>query len=130
MINKFFDKQERKVSNKIKTAGYFIKRLKDSGFVVFKIFNAYGASDPRRWTVLVDPGVASVYITCYTNKNELGEVLFEIDDGGQKIPNKLYFKTESIETLVTYLIENGVNNDPAKSPFAKLNNEYGRRNQQ
>ena len=32
---------EHKVKNKIKTAGYFIKRLKDNGFVVLKMFNAY-----------------------------------------------------------------------------------------
>lgn len=120
MNDKIFERQERKVSNKVKTAGYFIKRLKDSGFVVFKIFNAFNSSDPRRWTVLVDPGVSSVYITCYTNKNELGEVLFEIDDGGQKIPKGFYFKTESIESVVTYLIENGINNDPTKNPFAKI----------
>ena len=64
-----FTAREKRVSNKIKTAGYFIKRLKDSGFVVFKIFNAYSDQDPRRWTVLIDPGISSVYITCYTNKN-------------------------------------------------------------
>jgi len=63
-----FKLKEKKVSNKIKTAGYFIKRLKDSGFIVWKIFNAYGQNDPRRWTVLVDPGLCSVYVTCYTNR--------------------------------------------------------------
>jgi hypothetical protein len=112
--------REKIVSNKIKTAGYFIKRLKDSGFVVFKIFNAYSNTDPRRWTVLVDPGVSSVYVTCYTNKNEVNEVLFEIDDGGNKFSKGSYFKTESIETLVTELINKGVNNDASKNPFAKL----------
>ena len=45
------DWSERKVKNKIKTAGYFIKRLKDNGFVVLKMFNAYSNEDPRRWTV-------------------------------------------------------------------------------
>ena len=57
-----------------------IKRLKDNGFVVLKIFNAYSNADPRRWSVLVDPGYHSVYITCFTNKEEPGEVLFEFDD--------------------------------------------------
>ena len=76
------DWSEHKVKNKIKTAGYFIKRLKDNGFVVLKIFNAYSNADPRRWSVLVDPGYHSVYITCFTNKEEPGEVLFEFDDGG------------------------------------------------
>jgi len=111
---------DKRISNKIKTAGYFIKRLKDSGFVVFKIFNAYSNVDPRRWTVLIDPGVSSVYVTCYTNKNEINEVLFEIDDGGNRFSKGMYFKTESIETLVSLLIEKGVNNDITKNPFSAL----------
>lgn len=115
-----FDRFEKKVSNKVKTAGYLIKRLKDSGFVVFKMFNAYCSTDPRRWTVLVDPGVTSVFVTCYSNKNEIGEILFEVDDGGQKFPKGFYIKTESVETIITLLIEKGVNNDKTKNPFAKL----------
>ena len=111
---------DKRISNKIKTAGYFIKRLKDSGFVVFKIFNAYSQVDPSRWTVLIDPGVSSVYVTCYTNKNEINEVLFEIDDGGNRFSKGMYFKTESIETLVSLLIEKGVNNDITKNPFSAL----------
>jgi hypothetical protein len=109
--------KEKKVSNKIKTAGYFIKRLKDSGFVVFKMFNAYNNTDPRRWTVLVDPGVSSVYITCYSNKNEINETLFEIDDGGNLFTKGTYFKTDSIETIISTLIQKGVNNDAKKNPF-------------
>lgn len=109
--------KEKKVSNKIKTAGYFIKRLKDSGFVVFKMFNAYNNTDPRRWTVLVDPGVSSVYITCYSNKNEINETLFEIDDGGNLFSKGTYFKTDSIETIISTLIQKGVNNDAKKNPF-------------
>ena len=112
--------KEKRISNKIKTAGYFIKRLKDSGFVVFKIFNAYGATDPRRWTVLVDPGVSSVYITCYSNKNEMNEILFEFDDGGSKFSKGTYLKTESIETVVSTLISKGVNNNAKENPFSSL----------
>lgn len=112
-----FKAKEKKVSNKIKTAGYFIKRLKDSGFVVFKMFNAYSDSDPRRWTVLVDPGVSSVYITCFSNKTEINEVLFEIDDGGNNFSKGTYLKTESIETLIQLLLEKGINNDAKKNPF-------------
>lgn len=115
-----FTAKEKKVSNKIKTAGYFIKRLKDSGFVVFKIFNAYSNQDPRRWTVLIDPGVSSVYVTCYSNKNEINEVLFELDDGGYLFSKGTYLKTESIETLITMLISKGVNNDAKKNPFSSL----------
>lgn len=109
--------KEKKISNKIKTAGYFIKRLKDSGFIVFKIFNAYGENDPRKWTVMIDPGLSSVYVTCYQNKNELNEILFEFDDGGSKFPKGSYLKTESIETVVQHLLEKGINNNPSLNPF-------------
>lgn len=115
--NKF---RPRQVSNKIKTAGYFIKRLKDSGFVVFKMFNAYGEADSRRWTVLVDPGISSVYITCHQNKTQINEILFEFNDGGVKFPNGFYLKTESIETVIQQLIEKRVNNDPRNNPFSLL----------
>ena len=117
---KDFNAREKKISNKIKTAGYFIKRLKDSGFVVFKMFNAYNNTDPRRWTVLVDPGVTSIYITCYTNKNEINEILFEIDDGGQLFNKGTYYKTDSVETIISNLIQKGVNNDAKKNPFSSL----------
>tara|TARA_E500000318_G_scaffold34720_1_gene33970 strand:+ start:3961 stop:4314 length:354 start_codon:yes stop_codon:yes gene_type:complete len=110
---------EYRVKNKIKTAGYFIKRLKDSGFVVLKMFNAYSDADPRRWTVLIDPGYHSVYVTCFTNKNEKGEVMFEFDDGGNRFNKGFYIKTDSIEVIVNNLIEKGVNNNPKLNPFAK-----------
>ena len=48
MDTEFYGKRDKKISNKIKTAGYFIKRLKDCGFVVFKMFNAYNNENPRR----------------------------------------------------------------------------------
>ena len=53
--------------NKIQTPGYFIKRLKDNDFVVLRVFDKYSETDPRKWTVLVDPSGASVYITCFEN---------------------------------------------------------------
>ena len=112
------DWSEYKVKNKIKTAGYFLKRLKDNGFVVFKIFNAYSVADPRRWTVLVDPGYHSVYITCYTNKDERGDVLFEFDDGGNNFNRGFFIKTDSIVVIFNTLIEIGINNNPESNPFS------------
>ena len=46
---------DKHTKNKLKTAGYFIKRLRDSGFETVRIFNGYSHSDPRKWTILVDP---------------------------------------------------------------------------
>jgi hypothetical protein len=107
----------KKPKNSIKTPSYFCKRLKDNGFIVFKVFNAFGPQDPRRWTVLVDPGVSSVFITCYTNREFGGDVMFEVYDGGQRFPKNFSLKTESIEVVISHLIKHGINNDVSLSPF-------------
>jgi len=118
------------VKNKLRTAGYFIKRLRDSGFIVLKNFFRYSKSDPRRWTVLVDPSNTSVFVTCFVNKNTLGEVLFKFDDGDNKFPGNFYIKTDSIEVVIANLIAKGVaNNNTQGSVYTKntlnINNEKG-----
>lgn len=94
--------------NKITTLSYFIKRLKDCEFETWKIFNAYANSDPRKWTVLVDPSNASIYITCYENKDFKDELLFEFNDGGRLFPRNFSLKTSSMEVVITNLITRGV----------------------
>ena len=96
--------------NKITTVSYFIKRLRDSGYVTDKVFTDYSQSDPRCWTVVVDPKVSSVMITCFNNKNYLGEEYFEISDGNQFVPDNFKIKTSSIEVLIEYLVKFGINN--------------------
>lgn len=96
--------------NKITTVGYFIKRLRDSGYVTDKVFVDYADHDPRSWTVVIDPGCASVFITCFNNHNSFGEEYFEINDGGQFIPERFKLKTSSIETIVEYLVKFNINN--------------------
>lgn len=95
-------------SNKITTLGYFVKRLKDNKFIVFRVFNNYAKSDPRRWTVLLEPGNESIFITCFENKNSPGELLFDIDDGGRIFPINYSMKTDSIEVLIIHLLAKGV----------------------
>jgi len=97
--------------NKIKTPSYFIKRLRDNGFVVIKLFNVYSKCDPRRWTVMVNPSFESVLITCYTNKDNIDEVLFEFNDGDRKIQRNFSIKTDSIEVIITFLIRHGISNN-------------------
>jgi hypothetical protein len=94
--------------NKLKTAGYFIKRLKDNDFVTLRIFDKYSESDPRKWTVLVDPGGASVYVTCFENTPFKGEYLFNFNDGNQIFNNNFSLKTDSIEVVVSKLLRSGV----------------------
>ena len=96
--------------NKITTCSYFIKRLRDSGYVVDKLFNEFSYIDPRSWMVVVDPQVASVIITCFNNHNEMGEEYFEMHDGGQYIPERFKIKTSSIEVVIEYLVKFGINN--------------------
>jgi|TARA_R100000152_G_C6773929_1_gene201480 hypothetical protein len=94
--------------NKLKTPGYFIKRLKDNDFVTLRIFTKYSESDPRKWTVLVDPTGASVYITCFENTPFKGEYLFQFNDGNQIFNNNFSLKTDSIEVVVQKLLKSGV----------------------
>ena len=94
--------------NKLKTAGYFIKRLKDNDFVTLRIFDKYSESDPRKWTVLVDPGGVSVFVTCFENTPFKGEYLFSFNDGNQVFNNNFSLKTDSIEVVVSKLLRSGV----------------------
>tara|TARA_R100000963_G_C4605427_1_gene77661 strand:+ start:251 stop:589 length:339 start_codon:yes stop_codon:yes gene_type:complete len=94
--------------NKLKTAGYFIKRLKDNDFITFKVFDKYSETDPRKWTVLVDPGGSSVYVTCFENTPFRGEYLFSFNDGNQNFNNNFSLKTDSIEVVVSKLLRTGV----------------------
>ena len=94
--------------NKITTGSYFVKRLRDSGFVTIRLFKDYNILDPRRWTIMVDPGGSSLIITCYENKEFQGDVVFEFNDGGNKFPKNYNLKTKSMEIIVTALIERGI----------------------
>lgn len=97
--------------NKLKTPSYFIKRLRDNGFIVLKLFSIYSKADPRRWTVMVNPTERSIIITCYNNKNAFGDVSFELNDGGVNIPKNFNINTSSIEVIIDYLISHGVSNN-------------------
>lgn len=96
----------------ITNQSYFIKRLKDSGYVVWKIFDEFSEIDPRQWTVCIDPKVASIFCTYYVNGGTFGdENFFEIYDGGQYVrPINVKLKTSSIEIVIQKLVEWGIHN--------------------
>ena len=98
----------RHIKNKLKTAGYFIKRLRDSGFETIRIFNDYSDSDPRKWTLLIDPKNTSVVVTCFENTPFKGEYLFTFEDGNQRFRTGYSLKTDSIEVVVNKLLNSGV----------------------
>lgn len=109
----------RNQKNKISTPGYFIKRLRDNKIITLRVFQDYGIGDARRWTVLVDPGQSSVFITCYENLNEKNEILFHLDDGGKKFNRNYFIKTHSIEVIIKELLEKGVAQTDSSSNFFK-----------
>ncbi len=107
------------MKNSVSTQGYFIKRLRDSGFVTIKLFDGYAQHDPRKWTIMVDPSNTSVIITCYQNKENLGEILFEFNDGGNRFIKNFNLKTQSMEIVITTLIEKGIEQIKNDSEYRK-----------
>ena len=95
--------------NKSYTQGYFVKRLRDNGFYVAKIFDNYQPTDNRKWTVLVNPSNESIFITCYRDKI-FKNPYFEFNDGGKRFPKNYQLKTDSLEVIVSHLIEHHVDN--------------------
>jgi hypothetical protein len=87
-----------------------LKRLRDSGYYAYKLFNDYNEGDPRAWTIVIDPGFASVFCTCYVNDPFIGSSYFEFHDGGRFIPGRLKITTQSFEVLIEKLVYYGINN--------------------
>lgn len=101
--------------NKLTNQGYFVSRLKNSGYSILRLDVPYSDIDPRAWTIIINPGSANIFCTCYVNANKdsikesfFGDNYFELHDGGQYLPSKFKLSTSSIEVVVTYLIENGI----------------------
>jgi hypothetical protein len=109
-----------KKKNNITTNGYFLNRLRDSGFIAIRLFKEYGMHDPRKWTIMVDPSGYSLLITCYVNKEFEGDVVFEFNDGGNRFPKNYNLKTQSMEIIVTNLIEKGVPQKTEDNVFVKV----------
>ena len=94
--------------NKITTQGYFVKRLRDAGYYVVKLYDRYEKNDPRKWTVLLNPKYESLFITCYDNSDFEGRALYEFNDGGVNLPRNFNISTDSIEVVLQRLNEFGV----------------------
>lgn len=102
------------MKNKLAKQSYFIKRLRDSGYIIDKVFDQYSDGDVRAWTILINPKTASVFCTCYSNHGEGTNIdmesraYFELHDGGQFIPSRIKIDTSSLEVIVSKLIGFGV----------------------
>ena len=97
--------------NKISTLSYFVKRLKDNKYIVWKMFDSYNIGDPRKWTILVNPGFQSVYITCFINNETLqNQPVFMFDDGGAYISyrDNIKLQTDSMQVIINKLVSYGI----------------------
>jgi hypothetical protein len=103
--------QNKKIKNRLSTQGYFIKRLKDCGYIVWRIFDKYSIADNRKWTLLINPGEESVFITCRVNVGERASTPhFDIYDSRQHVKMRTIV-TDSMEVLVNNLVRENVTPD-------------------
>lgn len=107
------------MANKLTTLGYTLKRLRNSGYYAYKLFTDYSDIDPRVWSIIIDPGHASVFCTCYVEDPLIEETYLELYDGGQFIPGRLKLKTDSFEVLVEHLVRYSINNKSESYPSEK-----------
>lgn len=95
-------------TNRITTKSYFIKRLRDCGYVVDKLDIEYLDTDSRKWSVLLDNAVSSIIITCYDDNT------FSFYDGQRFLNSNLKLSTDSIEVIVEHLNMKGIINKHPK----------------
>ena len=97
------------MANSLSTPGYFLKRLRDAGYIAIRLFQDYAPEDIRRWTIMVSPSKDSVMITClniFDNNRE--STNFLIYDGGNKWPQNFIIKTSSINVIIQELQEHEI----------------------
>tara|TARA_R110000751_G_scaffold32630_3_gene81889 strand:+ start:675 stop:1058 length:384 start_codon:yes stop_codon:yes gene_type:complete len=109
--------------NNVTTQGYFIKRLRDNGFLTSRVYDRYSENDRRKWTVVINAETDSVFVTCVNNGDWPHKGMYHVDDGGQKFPANLYINTLSVEVVIKHLLE-------FKIDQLELNNYSGRSRQE
>lgn len=108
------------MSNSLSTPGYFLKRLRDAGFIAIRLFQDYAPDDTRRWTIMVNPSKDSIMITCLNIfDNDRESTKFLIYDGGQKWPQNFIISTSSINVIVQELREHDVSSDNENTKYFK-----------
>lgn len=108
------------MANNISTPGYFIKRLRDAGFIVIRLFDKFAPEDSRKWMVCVNPSQESVVITCHNVFLEDRDLIkFQLDDGGNKWPKNYFLMTSSINIVIQELKEKEINTNNESSVYYK-----------
>ena len=97
------------MANSLSTPGYFLKRLRDAGYIAIRLFQDYAPEDTRKWTIMVSPSKDSVMITCLNIfDNDRESTSFLIYDGGIKWPQNFVIKTSSINVIIQELQDHEV----------------------
>lgn len=96
------------MASKPTTESYFVKRLRDSGYLVDRVPVRFSEADPRSWMVVIDQGNATVFATCYRNVDGFNENYIEFYDGDQYIPKRFKLSTNSMETIIDWLNSFGI----------------------
>lgn len=96
--------------NKPTNESYFVKRLRDSGYLVDRLPIRYGQHDPRTWSVVIDQGHSSVIATLFRNLDGVDENYIEFYDGDQFVPKRFRLTTDSMEVIMEWLYKFGINN--------------------
>ena len=53
------------MASKPTSESYFIKRLRDSGYLIDRVPVRFGQHDSRSWMVVIDPGGAAIFATAF-----------------------------------------------------------------
>jgi hypothetical protein len=91
--------------NNIATQGYFIKRLRDAGYYIIRMFDNYAEDDKRKWTVIINPSTDSILLTCIDNGEWPYRGLYRLDDDNKLLPHNFYINTESVDVILKHLKE-------------------------
>lgn len=89
--------------NKITTQGYFVRRLRNEGYYVSRVYDRYSDNDRRKWTIAINPGTDSIFITCVDKGDWPHRGMYRIDDNGSTFPHNFYINTESVDVMMKHL---------------------------
>tara|TARA_Y100000310_G_scaffold316213_1_gene367675 strand:- start:468 stop:830 length:363 start_codon:yes stop_codon:yes gene_type:complete len=89
--------------NNVATQGYFVRRLRKYGYEISRVYDRYSKDDKRKWTVVVNPGLDSIFITCIDKGEWPYRGMYLFDDNGTIFPSSFYINTDSMEVILKYL---------------------------
>jgi len=108
------------MKNKLTTLGYFIKRMRDCGYIVWRLYKNFGVTDTRKWVVVLNPGRESAFIVCNVNKGDTVEPSFTIHKDGLYLSSDTEIRTKSVEIIVNHLVRLGITPDSDKYKEVKV----------